>query len=134
MSYENSWLEPEVFSNRATEVRTRFTNEDRLEVVRQFMTRELSVDQIVQRYQLSSPQVFYGWVGRSMEETLQLPKDENQGDQPAAGDTLDLAKENERLKKALELEKLRSAGYRHMIELAEKQFNIPIRKKSGTKR
>lgn len=28
---------------------------------------------------------------------------------------------------------MRSAGYSHMIELAEQQFNIPIRKKSGTK-
>ena len=36
-------------------------------------------------------------------------------------------------KKALDLEKMRSAGYSHMIELAEQQFNIPIRKKSGTK-
>ena len=42
-------------------------------------------------------------------------------------------KEIKRLKKALDLEKMRSAGYSHMIELAEQQFNIPIRKKSGTK-
>ena len=42
-------------------------------------------------------------------------------------------KEIKRLKKALDLEKIRSAGYSHMIELAEQQFNIPIRKKSGTK-
>ena len=38
-------------------------------------------------------------------------------------------KEIKRLKKALDLEKMRSAGYSHMIELAEQQFNIPIRKK-----
>ena len=42
-------------------------------------------------------------------------------------------KEIKRLKKALDLEKMRSAGYSHMIELAEQQFSIPIRKKSGTK-
>lgn len=42
-------------------------------------------------------------------------------------------KEIKRLKKALDLEKMRSAGYSHMIELAEQQFNIPIRKNSGTK-
>ena len=42
-------------------------------------------------------------------------------------------KEIKRLKKALDLEKMSSAGYSHMIELAEQQFNIPIRKKSGTK-
>lgn len=37
--------------------------------------------------------------------------------------------ELKRLKKALELEKIRSEAYNHMIELAEQQFNIPIRKK-----
>ena len=41
--------------------------------------------------------------------------------------------ELKRLKKALELEKIRSEAYNHMIDLAELQFNIPIRKKSGTK-
>lgn len=38
-------------------------------------------------------------------------------------------KELKRLKKALELERVRSEGYRHMIGLAEKQFKIPIRNK-----
>ena len=42
-------------------------------------------------------------------------------------------REIKRLKKALELEKMRSAGYLHMIEIAEEQLNIPIRKKSGTR-
>jgi hypothetical protein len=33
----------------------------------------------------------------------------------------------------LELEKLRSHAYSTMIDLAEQTFNIPVRKKSGTK-
>lgn len=41
-------------------------------------------------------------------------------------------KEFKRLKKALELEKIRSEAYNHMIDLAEQQFKIPIRKKSET--
>ncbi len=42
-------------------------------------------------------------------------------------------RELKRLKRALELEKIRSEAFKHMIEVAEQQFNIPIRKKSGTK-
>ena len=38
-----------------------------------------------------------------------------------------------KVKEALELEKLRAKAYDTMINLAEKTFNIPIRKKSGTK-
>lgn len=128
------WLNEDDSKTHCTESRSRFSNEDRLEVVRQFMAGELSVDQIVERHQLSSPQVFYGWVGRCIEETLQLPKNEDRAGPAPTGDALDQSQEIERLRKALELEKLRSAGYRRMIELAEKQFNIPIRKKSGTKR
>ena len=41
--------------------------------------------------------------------------------------------ENKRLKEALELEKLRSRAFDTMIDVAEKSFNIPIRKKAGTK-
>ena len=41
--------------------------------------------------------------------------------------------ELKRLKKALELEKIRSEAYNHMIDLAEQQFNIPIRKRSDPK-
>ncbi|GET21566.1 hypothetical protein [Prolixibacter denitrificans] len=38
------------------------------------------------------------------------------------------------LEKQLEDEKLRSEGFSQMIDIAEKQFHIPIRKKSVTKR
>lgn len=42
-------------------------------------------------------------------------------------------RELKRLEKALELEKIRSEAYNHMIDLAEQQFNIPIRKRSNPK-
>lgn len=45
----------------------------------------------------------------------------------------ELEAENRRLEEALEQEKLRAKAYDTMINLAEKTFNIPIRKKSGTK-
>ena len=45
----------------------------------------------------------------------------------------ELEAENHRLEKALELEKLRAKAYDTMINVAEETFNIPIRKKSGTK-
>ncbi len=39
----------------------------------------------------------------------------------------------ERLQRELELEKMRSAAYSKMIDLAEEEFKLPIRKKSGAK-
>ena len=37
------------------------------------------------------------------------------------------------LKKQLEETQIKAEGYNLMIDIAEKQFNIPIRKKPGTK-
>ena len=107
--------------------------DERAEAVRQLLEKEQTVEQIVSRFNLSNAQVVYGWIGRYIEEILlsDTPKEPEIDDKEL---TLSEAlKEIKRLKKALDLEKMRSAGYSHMIELAEQQFNIPIRKKSGTK-
>ena len=107
--------------------------DERAEAVRQLLEKEQTVEQIVSRFNLSSAQVVYGWIGRHIEEILlsDTPKEPEIDDKEL---TLSEAlKEIKRLKKALDLEKMHSAGYSHMIELAEQQFNIPIRKKSGTK-
>ena len=42
--------------------------------------------------------------------------------------------EYERLQKELEAEKLKNTALSTMIDIAEQEFNVPIRKKSGAKR
>ncbi len=44
-----------------------------------------------------------------------------------------LERENARLRKALEYEKLRSLAYNTMIDIAQRELNVDIRKKSGAK-
>lgn len=67
-------------------------------------------------------------------ELVSLPASEEDMAKQNPEDRLkELQAENERLRKALELEKLRSEAYNTMIDVAEKTFNIPVRKKSGTK-
>lgn len=103
------------------------------EAVGQLLEKEQTVEQIVSRFNFSSVQVVYGWIGRYIEENL-LSDTSQKPEVDSKELTLSEAlKEIKRLKKALDLETMRSAGYSHMIELAEQQFNIPIRKKSGTK-
>lgn len=50
-----------------------------------------------------------------------------------AKDTSSLEKENEELKKALELAMLKVAALETLVDVAEDQFNIQIRKKPGAK-
>ena len=55
--------------------------DERAEAVRQLLEKEQTVEQIVSRFNLSSAQVVYGWIGRHIEEILlsDTPKDRRQG-------------------------------------------------------
>ena len=67
-------------------------------------------------------------------EIVTLPENEEDMAKKTPDERIkELEAENKRLNKALELEKLRSEAFSTMIDLAEKTFNIPVRKKSGTK-
>lgn len=54
-------------------------------------------------------------------------------DTPVPNDLKSLKDEVSRLRKALKEESMRADLYNEIINVAEKQFNIPIRKKAGTK-
>lgn len=89
-------------------------------------------------YYISSRTVLFSWMDKFLNEKDLLslpPEDQNRDDM--AKTTNEQLKEKDaeikRLRKALELEKLRSKAFSTMIDLAEETFNIPVRKKSGTK-
>ena len=62
---------------------------------------------------------------------LSLPAKKTNKDQPL--DALSQEQRIKELERQLEDEQLRSEMYRRMIEIAERDLNIPIRKKSDTK-
>lgn len=112
----------------------RFTQEDRNRIVREFLSEGLNAKEVAFQYHLSSAQLLYQWVGHYIEDTQVMRKTKDFTDEEFKAMTpQEQFQELKRLKKALELEKIRSEAYNHMIDLAEQQFNIPIRKKSGTK-
>lgn len=72
---------------------------------------------------LSQTNSFDEVMGKSKNENLQKVDSESEA----------LLKRIADLEKALAFEKMRSRGFEVMIEIAEAELNIPIRKKSGTK-
>jgi len=52
---------------------------------------------------------------------------------PQHRETMQLEAENKRLREELELERLKTLSLNVMIDIAEEQYKIPIRKKSGAK-
>lgn len=115
-----------------------FTDEDRMAIVSDYIQGLMSSKEIVQKYGLSSRQVLLSWVDKFAkdEDLVSLPAKQTSDDMAnlSLEDRLkELEAENKRLQRALELEKLRSKAYNTMIDVAEQTFNIPVRKKSGTK-
>ena len=119
-----------------------FEESDRMAIAREYLEKGCPACEIVSKYHLSSAVVLYGWLDKylNQKERLSLePETDNTTDmakktkQQLEDDLKKAKEENKRLKEALELEKLRSRAFDTMIDVAEKNFNIPIRKKAGTK-
>lgn len=87
-----------------------------------------------------SPQVLAYWLKQfeehsdiiSLHERLKYEEMAKQN-QPLTEREKALMKELENTKKALEFEKMRARGFEILVDVAERRFNIPIKKKVGTK-
>lgn len=115
-----------------------FTDDDRILIVREYLESGLPAEKIIKKYHISSRSVLFSWMDKFLNERDSLPlQQEPQIEEDMAKTKDERMKEKDteikRLRKALELEKLRSHAYSTMIDLAEQTFNIPVRKKPGTK-
>ena len=114
--------------------------ETKLEILRDYYENDLSEAEVVSKYHLSSKQLLFQWIGQYMGKSLSLSEpNETDLEMRKMKNNTDVLSGHEKdlkiksLEKALELEKLRSRGFEVMIDVAEKELNIPIRKKAGTK-
>lgn len=105
----------------------------------EYVGGHVPASQIIEMYHISSRQVLFNWMDKYVneKELVSLQYETNPSDSMAKKSPEDRVKEleaeNKKLQRALELEKLRSKAYDTMINVAEKTFNISIRKKFGTK-
>ena len=136
------WYDRETHSYQSKDVRTgkfKFTDEDRMQIVSEYVQGHVPASKIVEKYNLGGRQLLFNWMDKFVNEKELVSLPNKQSEDPMAKKNPDerireLEAENKRLEKALELEKLRAKAYDTMINVAEETFNIPIRKKSGTKR
>lgn len=108
----------------------------RLDCISDYYESGLSISEFISRNSLVSS-TFYRWI-RNFERSNPLmlehmKKKTGHGGSSSLKEVSDLKSEIARLHAELEHEKLRSHAYDVMIEVAEEMFNIPIRKKAGTK-
>ena len=114
----------------------RRTDYEKMLIIKDYCETDISRGEIIEKYKLRGEGSLMEWIRKFVDPSIkrvidmkgrkiQLP--------PAPGGE-SLEEENARLRKELELAQLRAEGLEIMIDLAEKQFKIPIRKKSGAKR
>lgn len=121
----------------ADKITYRYDELEKGPIIMEFLKGELNAEEIVDKYHICSVQTFYAWVGKFLTQSdsvsLQEQNDIDMANKSKDDQIRELKEELKKAKKEAEMEKLRATAYNKMIELAEETFNIPIRKKSGTK-
>jgi transposase len=107
-----------------------YSDEFKKSVVKEVLAGHISKDEARRRYGIKGKSAILNWIRKfDSSQNHEMKKKRI----PQLQDTTILEAENKRLREELELERLRSLSLNVMIDLAEEQFKVPIRKKSGAK-
>lgn len=126
-------------THRVKKIIFRYTSEEKLQIVREYLTSAVSVDMVMDKYHIGCRETFNLWLGTYAKEALSLSlQSDPQNDSDMANKSKDdqIRELKEKLRAAeqrADYEALRAKAYSKMIDVAEETFNIPVRKKSGTK-
>ena len=126
-------------THRVKKIIRRYEPAERVEIVREFLTGKYTVRQIMDKYMINAEATLFSWLAAHISEAQSLSLQANTvNDSDMATKSKDdqIKELKERLRQAekrAEMEELRAKAYSKMIDVAEETFNIPIRKKSGTK-
>lgn len=110
---------------------------DKVNAVLDILKGATTAEEVRRKYDITSINSVYTWIGKyvSQEKSLSLEEqtEEDMAKKSKDDQIRELKAQLKQARKEAELEKLRAHAYDTMINLAEETFNIPIRKKSGTK-
>lgn len=127
---ERVWIERE-------EIKYILEDEDRLKIVLDILGGDITPEQVQEKYKIASIQSVFSWIGKYISQQKAVSSQEMFKEDMANKSKDDQIKElKDALKKAqrkADYEELRANAFNKMIDIAEERFNIPIRKKSGTK-
>jgi transposase len=115
----------------------RFPNDFKLQVVQEYLSTGMSQKELMQKYNIGGNNTIKLWMRKF---DLRLPSQQQielqrimSKEKEKTPYERELEAKVKRLEQQLEDERLRTLALSTMIDLAEKEFRIPIRKKSGAK-
>jgi transposase len=123
-----------------------YSDDFKRKVIEEYLGTGFSKMSIQRKYKISFKSGICTWMKRLGYEDIhekrsyfeaandiELKKKFSSSHDDESGDIASLKKQLKELKRALENEKLRSEAYKLTIEIAEKEYKIPIGKKHSTK-
>ncbi len=118
-------------------VKYSLNDEDRMQLVSEILSGKSTPEQVQKRYNIVSVNSVYTWIGKHVSQlklsSLPEESDDDMANKSKEDQIKELKAALKQAQKKAELAELRADAYNKMITLAEDAFNIPIRKKSGTK-
>lgn len=110
---------------------------DRVNPVLDILMGVTTAEEVRKKYDITSINSIYTWIGKYVSQdivvSLEEQTEEDMANKSKDDHIRELKAQLKQARKEAELEKLCAHAYDTMINLVEEKFNIPIRKKSGTK-
>jgi len=115
----------------------RFPDELAYKIALEYLTTDISQSELKKKYGFKGTMSLYRWISKfglskPSDKEFELKKAMGK-EQSKTAKELKLESELDSLKKELELEKLRTLALSTLIDVAERDLKIPIRKKRGAK-
>jgi len=115
----------------------RIPDEVALKAATEFVTTSISIKELQRKYNFRGVGTLYQWIrkfGLSQPSDTELKaNDVMKKERSKTSHEQELEKKIEQLEKQLEYQKLKARAYEKMVEIAEREFSISIRKKFGPK-
>ena len=117
---------------------SRFPDELQLQIVQEYLYTEISQLELKKKYNFGGSQTIYNWMskfGLSKEDNAQIELHQTMAKQiEKTSSELELELKIKKLEEDLKYEQLRTKALSLMIDIAERELKVDIRKKSGAKR
>ncbi|HFD33422.1 MAG TPA: hypothetical protein ENJ28_12040 [Gammaproteobacteria bacterium] len=117
----------------------RFPDDVALKIATEYLTTSASIRELQEKYGFTGAGTLYNWIrkfglSKPDKETLKIHQIMEKEKEKNKRSKEDIEKENKELKRQLEFERLKSKAYEKMIEIAERELSISIKKNFGYKR
>lgn len=111
------------------------SEEEKRSIVRTSLLSGVQKKELMRKHGITSYSVLYRWINKYgndiLAETLDVPAMKKRKEDVPTSEEDQLRRRIEELEAALKDARLKAAVYEKMIEIAEEELNVPIRKKPG---